>query len=154
IRTLKVIAAANGITSVTSVTAKTATGKGEGSKKLTAEQASAALGCFSNIASAIVTGNAATITITYDFGISALAPTADGNGLSVTAKVQGALGSGTPATFADGVTVQLYAEGTTNPIASTKVSGTASQTVELIAVKADALNKVLTVKATKLDSVP
>ncbi|MEG1479715.1 MAG: hypothetical protein RSD41_01760, partial [Kiritimatiellia bacterium] len=62
-----------------------------------------------------------------------------------------------PATFADGVTVQLYAEGTTNPIASTKVSGTASQTVELTVPTANSasfLNKVLTVKATKLDPVP
>ncbi|MEG1553059.1 MAG: hypothetical protein RR417_05845, partial [Kiritimatiellia bacterium] len=116
-------------------------------------EASAALGCFSNIASASVTSNVATITITYDFGISALVPTTEG--WTVTAAVQGA--SGTSATFADGVTVQLYAEGNTDPIASTKVSGTASQTVELTVPTANAasfLNKVLTVKATKLDSVP
>ncbi|MEG1480750.1 MAG: hypothetical protein RSD41_07155, partial [Kiritimatiellia bacterium] len=79
---LAVIAAANGATSVTSVTAKTATGR-EGGVSLTAEQASDALGCFSNIAT--VTSH--TIAITYDFGISALAPTTNGNGLDVTAKV-------------------------------------------------------------------
>ncbi|MEG2725593.1 MAG: hypothetical protein RR982_07085, partial [Kiritimatiellia bacterium] len=78
IRTLQAIAAANGATSVTSVTAKTATGR-EGGVSLTAEQASDALGCFSNIAT--VTSH--TIAITYDFGISALAP--NGNGLDVTA---------------------------------------------------------------------
>ncbi|MEG1933961.1 MAG: hypothetical protein RR133_05195, partial [Kiritimatiellia bacterium] len=145
---LAVIAAANGATSVTSVTAKTATGSTSG-KLLSAAEASAALGCFSNIASASGT----TIAIVYDFGISALVPTTEG--WTVTAAVQGA--SGTSATFADGVTVQLYAEGNTDSIASTKVSGTASQTVELTVPtenSASFLNKVLTVKATKLDPVP
>ncbi|MEG2724590.1 MAG: hypothetical protein RR982_01920, partial [Kiritimatiellia bacterium] len=105
---------------------------------------------------ASVTGNAATITITYDFGISALAPTADGNGLSVTAKVQGALGSGTPATFAAGVVAQLYADNGADPVATTApANGTESELLFTLNAeqKATVLNKVLTVKATKPDPV-
>ncbi|MEG1553377.1 MAG: hypothetical protein RR417_07485, partial [Kiritimatiellia bacterium] len=53
-RELAVMATKAGATSVTSVTAKTATGSTSG-KLLSAAEASAALGCFSNIASASVT---------------------------------------------------------------------------------------------------
>ncbi|MEG1553101.1 MAG: hypothetical protein RR417_06055, partial [Kiritimatiellia bacterium] len=142
IRTLQAIAAANGLSAPT-VTAKTATGSASG-KLLSAAAASDALGCFSNIAT--VTSN--TIAITYDFGISALVP--NGNGLDVTAKVQGV--SGTSATFAQGVEVELFAAG--NPLsvpAKAIAAGTESELVISLDAnqKADALNKVLTVKATK-----
>ncbi|MEG2465665.1 MAG: hypothetical protein RSB14_06575 [Kiritimatiellia bacterium] len=154
-RELAVMATKAGATSVTSVTAKTATGNAAGGTPLSAAEASAALGCFSNIASASVTSNAATITITYDFGISALAPTADGNGLSVTAAVQGASG-GTPATFAAGVVAQLYADNGADPVATTApANGTESALLFTLNAeqKANVLNKVLTVKATKPDPV-
>ncbi|MEG2465734.1 MAG: hypothetical protein RSB14_06925, partial [Kiritimatiellia bacterium] len=142
IRTLQAIAAANGLSAPT-VTAKTATGSASG-KLLSAAAASDALGCFSNIASASGT----TIAIVYDFGISALAPTE--TGLNVTAKVQGV--SGTSATFAQGVEVELFAAG--NPLsvpAKAIAAGTESELVISLDAnqKADALNKVLTVKATK-----
>ncbi|MEG2725567.1 MAG: hypothetical protein RR982_06955, partial [Kiritimatiellia bacterium] len=106
-------------------------------------------GCFSNIASASGT----TIAIVYDFGISALAPTE--TGLNVTAKVQGV--SGTSATFAQGVEVELFAAG--NPLsvpAKAIAAGTESELVISLDAnqKADALNKVLTVKATKPTAAP
>ncbi|MEG1552680.1 MAG: hypothetical protein RR417_03915, partial [Kiritimatiellia bacterium] len=141
---LAVIAAANGATSVTSVTAKTATGR-EGGVSLTAGQASDALGCFSNIA----TASGTTIAIVYDFGISALAP--NGDGLRVTAAVQGATqGSGTSATFAQGVVAQLYAD---SGLIATTAPATGTEPELLFDLtstqKESVLNKVLTVKATK-----
>ncbi|MEG2724515.1 MAG: hypothetical protein RR982_01525, partial [Kiritimatiellia bacterium] len=94
-----------------------------------------------------------TIAITYDFGISALAP--NGNGLDVTAKVQGV--SGTSATFAQGVEVELLAGGVSlSTPAKATATGTESELVIALtaAQKESVLNQVLTVKATKPTAVP
>lgn len=78
-------------------------------RPLTTAEIDAALLCFGGVLTATVSESAATLTVTYDFGIADMAYDREAGVLTVTAKVQGAEGAQT-VTFVAGSTVELLAE--------------------------------------------
>ena len=78
-------------------------------RPLTTAEIDAALLCFGGVLTTTVSESAATLTVTYDFGIADMAYDREAGVLTVTAKVQGTEGAQT-ATFVAGSTVELLAE--------------------------------------------
>ena len=102
-RQLAAVAFTAGATSVAGISGTTA------KRSLTTAEIDAALLCFGGVLTATVSESAATLTVTYDFGIADMAYDREAGVLTVTAKVQGAEGAQT-ATFVAGSTVELLAE--------------------------------------------
>lgn len=132
-RQLTAAAFAAGATSVAGVTGAS------GGQPLTAAAIDAALTCFNLTPTVSVDGGVATVTVAYDFGIAAAAHAA--GTLSVTVQVRGG-------TFAEGVTLELYAEADGAALAE-PFAAPAGEASTMVALPLPASGKPFKVRAVK-----
>lgn len=122
--TLKTVSAAihnlgEAATAITRVTKVEVSTKGGTARSAEVAKVNDVLACFQGGAIATTTDDpiAATVTVHYEFGVSAIAYDPTDNTISITVRVQGA--EAAPATFANGVTLELFAaEGDSTTLAT------------------------------------